>query len=147
MHARPAWEPTEAIAVTVFWFGIVFDLGGEGVKCSVIGYIFDGGHVCAVGVSVDVMRTRTGHQFFSHVVDGDGILVGCRALVALVGDVDESGGIGVEGELVGLCAFLCRLVSFTGYNIVKKNPVNSAPVDKKYDLEKTILRSGTQYYV
>jgi hypothetical protein len=61
---------------------------------------------------MDVMRARTGNQFVRHVVDGDCVLVGSGVLVALVGDVDESGGIGVEGKLFGLCAFLCRLVSF-----------------------------------
>jgi hypothetical protein len=59
-----------------------------------------------------VVRTRTSHQVLGHVVDGNAVLVGCGVLVALVGDVDESGGIDVEGELFGLCACLCRLVSF-----------------------------------
>ncbi len=58
------------------------------------------------------MRTGAGHQFTSHVVDGDGVLVVCGVLVALGGDFDESGGIDVEGKLFGLCAFLCRLGSF-----------------------------------
>ncbi|SIR89799.1 hypothetical protein SAMN05421858_4453 [Haladaptatus litoreus] len=40
------------------------------------------------------------------------MLVGCGVLVALVGDSEESGGIDVEGELFGLCAFLCRLGNF-----------------------------------
>ncbi|WP_435159077.1 hypothetical protein [Haladaptatus sp. DFWS20] len=62
------------------------------------------------------MWARAGHQFMRHVVDGDCVLVDCGVLVALVGDLDESGGIDVEGELVGLCAFLCRLVSFTGFD-------------------------------
>jgi hypothetical protein len=57
------------------------------------------------------MRTRAGQQFVGHVVDGDGVVVGCGLVVALVGDVDESGGIDVEGKLVGLCAFLCCLGS------------------------------------
>ncbi|WP_458208857.1 hypothetical protein [Haladaptatus sp. NG-SE-30] len=60
------------------------------------------------------MRARAGQQFLGHVVDGDGVLVGCGVLVALVGDFNESGGIDVEGKLFGLCAFLCRLVSFKG---------------------------------
>ncbi len=46
----------------------------------------------AVGVAVDVMRAGAGHQFFSDVVDGDGVLVVCGVLVALIGDFDESGG-------------------------------------------------------
>jgi hypothetical protein len=50
---------------------------------------------------VDVVRAGAGHQFVRHVVDGDHVLVVCRVLVALVGDVDESGGIDVEGELFG----------------------------------------------
>ncbi|GKZ15345.1 hypothetical protein HAL_32260 [Haladaptatus sp. T7] len=66
----------------------------------------------AEGIAVDVMRTRAGHRVFGHVVDGDGVLMVCGVLVALGGDVDESGGIDVEGTLFGLCAFLCRLVNF-----------------------------------
>jgi hypothetical protein len=50
----------------------------------------------AVGVSVDVVQTGAGHQFVRHVVDGDHVLVVCRALVALVGDVDKSEGIDVD---------------------------------------------------
>ena len=84
-------------------------LGGESVERPVVGCVLDGGHVFTECVAVDVVRAGTGHQVFSHVVDGNGVLVGCRVLVALVGDVDESGGIDVEGELVGLCAFLCCL--------------------------------------
>ena len=60
----------------------------------------------AEGVAVDVVRARAGHQFLGYVVDGDGVLVVCGVLVALVGDFDESGGIDVEGKLFGLCAFL-----------------------------------------
>ncbi len=72
----------------------------------------------AVGVAMDVMRAGTGHQFLGHVVDGDHVLVVCGVLVALIGDVDESGGIDVEGELFPLCAFLCRLVSFKGCGLL-----------------------------
>ncbi len=35
-------------------------------------------------------------------------------LMAFIGDVNESRSIDVEGELFGLRAFLCRLVSVTG---------------------------------
>ncbi len=58
------------------------------------------------------MRTRTGHQFAGHVVDGDGVLVLSGVVVALVGDVDHSGGLNIVGELFPLRALLCRLVSF-----------------------------------
>ncbi|ODR79860.1 hypothetical protein BG842_04940 [Haladaptatus sp. W1] len=66
----------------------------------------------AEGVPMDVVRAHAGHQFFRDVIDGNSVLVGCGLVVALVADVNESGGIDVEGELVGLCALLCRLVSF-----------------------------------
>jgi hypothetical protein len=59
---------------------------------------FDGGHVLAEGASVNVVRAGAGHQFVSHVVDGDSVLVGCGILVALIGDLDESGDIDVEGD-------------------------------------------------
>ena len=65
----------------------------ECVKRPVVGCMFDGGHVFAEGVAVDVMRARAGHQFLSHVVDGDNVLVICRVLVALGGDADESESI------------------------------------------------------
>jgi hypothetical protein len=39
------------------------------------------------------------------IVDGDGVLVGCRVVVALVGEVDESGAISVEGKVFGLWRF------------------------------------------
>ena len=45
------------------------------------------------------MGTGAGHQFVSHVVDGYGVLVVCRLVVALIGNFDESGGIDVEGKL------------------------------------------------
>ncbi len=106
-HARPAREATEALTVTVCWFGIVFVLGGERIERPV-SCVFDGGHVFAEGVAMDVVRTRTGHQFLGHVVDEDCVLVVCGVLVALVGDFDKSGGIDVEGKLFGLCALLCR---------------------------------------
>ena len=58
------------------------------------------------------MRARAGHQFVSHVVDGDCVLVVCGVVVALVGHVDESGGIiDVDGDPSVL---LCRLVSVRG---------------------------------
>ncbi len=85
-HARPAREITEAVAVTIVWFDIVLVLRRERIECPVVGCVFDGGHVLAEGVAVDVVRTRAGHQFVSHVVDGDCVLVGCGVLVALVGD-------------------------------------------------------------
>ena len=107
-HARPAREPVEAVTVAVFGFGVVA-LCVECVECAVVGCVFDSRHVFTEGVPVDVMRARAGHQFVSHV-DGESVLVGCRVLVALVGDFDESGGIDVEEKLFGLCAFLCRLV-------------------------------------
>ena len=39
------------------------------------------------------MRAGAGHQFLGHVVDGNGVLVLCGVLVALVGDADESESI------------------------------------------------------
>ena len=68
----------------------------------------------AEDVAVDVVFARTGHQSVSHIVDGDGVLVGCGVLVALGGDFDESGSIDVERKLFSLCALLCRLVSCKG---------------------------------
>ncbi|MFB9807729.1 hypothetical protein ACFFQF_22070 [Haladaptatus pallidirubidus] len=47
----------------------------------------------AKGVAVDVMQARTRHQVLGYVVDGDGVLVVCGILVALIGDFNESGGI------------------------------------------------------
>jgi hypothetical protein len=90
---------------------LVFVLGRECVERSVVGCVFDGGRVFAEGVVVDVVRARAGHQVAGYVVDGDHVVVVCGILVALVGELNESGGIGVEGELFGLCAFLCRLGS------------------------------------
>jgi hypothetical protein len=77
--------------------------------------IHGGKLVFAVGASVNVMQAGAGHSFLGHVVDGDCVLVVCGVLVALVGDFNESGGIDIEGKLVGLCAFLCHLGSFKGY--------------------------------
>ncbi|KZN22529.1 hypothetical protein A4G99_18840 [Haladaptatus sp. R4] len=68
----------------------------------------------AAEIAVDVVRARTGHQFLGHVVDGDCVLVVYRLVMALVGDSEESRGIDVEGKLVGLCAFLCRLSNVMG---------------------------------
>ena len=66
-----------------------------------------------------MVRTRARHQFLGHVVDGDCVLVRFGVLVALVSDVDESGGIDVEGKLFGLCTVLCRLKPFdVGENLV-----------------------------
>ena len=92
-HARPARKATEAVAVVLCWFGIVFVVRWEGVEGSVVSCVFDGGHVFAESVAVDVMRTSAGHQVLCNVVNGDGVLVGCGVLVALVGDVDESESI------------------------------------------------------
>jgi hypothetical protein len=105
-RARPARDVTEAVTVAVFEFGIVFVLGLEGVKRPVVDCVFDGDHVLAERVPMDVVRARAGHQFVSHVVDGHDVLVVCRVLVALVGYFDEPGGIDVESDLFGLCAFL-----------------------------------------
>ncbi len=84
----------------------------ERIERSIVDYVLNGSHVLAESVAVDVMRARAGHQFLGHVVDGNGVLVVFGVLVALVGDSEESGGIDVEGELFGLCAVLCCLVSF-----------------------------------
>ncbi len=59
----------------------------ECVERPVIGCVFDGGHMLAERVSVDVMRARAGHQ--------------------VVGHVDLSGDINIVGELFGLCARFC----------------------------------------
>jgi threonine/homoserine/homoserine lactone efflux protein len=58
---------------------------------------------------MNVVRAGTRHRIAGHVVDGDHVLVVFGVLVTLVGDLDESGGIDVDGKLFGLCAFLCRL--------------------------------------
>lgn len=47
-------------------------------------------HVFAEGIAVGVVRARTGHQFVSHAIDGDGVLVGYGILVAFGGDFNES---------------------------------------------------------
>ena len=109
-HAWPARESVKAVAVAVFGFGIVFVLGGECVERPVVGCVFDGGHVLAECVAVDVVRASVCHRVTGHVVDGDGVLVGFGLVVALVDDFTEYEGIDIEGELLGLCAFLCRLV-------------------------------------
>jgi hypothetical protein len=114
LYAWPAREAIEALTVAAFGFGIVFTLRGEHIERPVVGRVFDSGHVFAEGVPMDVVQTGAGRQFVGPVVDGDGVLVFSGVLVALVGDVDESGGIDIEGKLFGLCTFLCRLVSFTG---------------------------------
>jgi hypothetical protein len=63
------------------------------------GCLIHGGKlVFAVGASVNVVRTRTGHQFVGHVVDGDCVLVVCRVLVALVGYFYEYGDIDTVSE-------------------------------------------------
>jgi hypothetical protein len=113
-HALPAGEPVEAVAAIVLWFGIVVVLRRERLERPIVGCVFDGDHVFAEGVAVDVMQAHTCHQFFGHIVDGDKVLVFCGVLVALVSDFNESRGIDVEGEPLSLCAFLCRLVSFKG---------------------------------
>jgi hypothetical protein len=97
---------------------LVFVLRWERIERPIVGCVFDGSHVFAEGVPVDVMRARAGHQFLGHVVDGDSVLVGCGLVVALVGNCNESGRIGVEGKLFPLGAFLCRLVSVTGCGLL-----------------------------
>ena len=64
-HAWPARETTEAVTVTVVGFDIVVVLGRERVECAVVGCVFDGGHVLAVGVPLDVVWARAGHQFIN----------------------------------------------------------------------------------
>ena len=54
----------------------------------------------AIGVAVDVVRAGARHQVLGYVVDGDSVLVVLGGLIALVGDVDKSGGIDVKGELL-----------------------------------------------
>ncbi|ODR79750.1 hypothetical protein BG842_07985 [Haladaptatus sp. W1] len=54
----------------------------------------------AEGVAVDVVRAGASHQVVGHVVDGDHVLMVCRVLVALGGDVDESRGIDIEGKSI-----------------------------------------------
>ena len=61
-------------------------LGGEGVERPVARRGFDGSHVFAEDIAVDVMRAGAGNQFVGHVVDGNCVLVGCGVVVALVGD-------------------------------------------------------------
>jgi hypothetical protein len=81
------------LVVTSVWdIDTVVVLGQEGVECSV-GRVFDGGHVLVDDGAVDVVRARTGYQVLGHVIDGDGVLVGCGILVALVGGMDKSGGM------------------------------------------------------
>jgi hypothetical protein len=115
-HARPAWEAIETVTVAVYGFGLVVVLGRECIDCSIVGCGFDSSHVCAERVAVEVVRTRAGHQFLSRVVDGDSVLVVFGVLVALVGDVDESGSIDVEGEsfdLYNLELFYISGISFS----------------------------------
>ncbi len=61
LHARPARETIEAVTITVFWSGIAFILGWEGLKRLVVGCVFDCGHMLAGGIAVDVVRARTSH--------------------------------------------------------------------------------------
>ncbi len=86
-NARPAREAPEAVTVAIVWVGIVFAvLRREGVERPIVNCVLDCGHVLAESSPVDVIRTRTGHQFVGHVIDGDCVLVVCGVLVALVGD-------------------------------------------------------------
>ncbi|MFB9808077.1 hypothetical protein ACFFQF_24085 [Haladaptatus pallidirubidus] len=55
----------------------------------------------AVGVAVDVMQARTGHQFLGHIVGEDYELVVCGLFVVFIGDVDQTEGFDIEGEFVG----------------------------------------------
>ncbi|RBI60512.1 hypothetical protein DMJ13_18395 [halophilic archaeon] len=66
----------------------------------------------AVGVAVNVMGAGARHQITGHVVERDDVLVVIGVLVALVRDVDLTGGDDVEAELFGLRAFLGLLVRF-----------------------------------
>ncbi len=58
-NARPAREATEALTVAVFGFVVV--LRWESVECPVVSRIFDGSHVFAECVAVDMVRARAGH--------------------------------------------------------------------------------------
>jgi hypothetical protein len=69
-NARPAREVVETLTIAIVWFGIVVVLRREGIERP-IHRAFDSGHVFAVGVPVNVVRTRASHQFVGHVVDGD----------------------------------------------------------------------------
>jgi hypothetical protein len=112
-HARPAREATETVTIAVLWLGVVFAvLRWECLERPIVSRGFDGGHVFAEGVPVDVVRAGTSHQFVGHVVDGDHVLVFSGILVTLVGHFDHSGGFNTEAELFPLRAFLCRLVRF-----------------------------------
>ena len=84
-YAWPAREAIEAATVAVVWFGLVVVVRWERIERPVVDCSFDGGHVLAERITVDVMRACASHQFLGHIV---------------------------EGELFGLCAVLCRLVSF-----------------------------------
>ncbi len=70
-HARPAREVTETLAVAVIGFGLVVVLGRERFKRAVVSCGFDGGHVFAEGVTVNVVWAGTGHRVARHVVDGN----------------------------------------------------------------------------
>ncbi len=108
LHARPAGEVIKAIAVTVFWFGIVFGLREESLERPIVSCGFDGSHVLTEGAPMDVVRARASHRIARHVIQRNNVLVLSGVLVALVGDVDESGGIDVEGKLFPVCASLAR---------------------------------------
>ncbi len=82
----------------------------ECVEHPVIRRVFDGGHMFAKGVAVDVMRARAGHQFLGHVVDGEGVLVGCGVLVALVGDFTNP-GVSTSKASYSACARFCAVSS------------------------------------
>ncbi|ODR79863.1 hypothetical protein BG842_04965 [Haladaptatus sp. W1] len=57
----------------------------------------------ADSVSVDVVQASARYRVFGHVVDGDGVLLGCGVLVTFISDADKSRGIDIGEEVFGLC--------------------------------------------
>lgn len=82
----------------------------ECVKRPAVGCVLDGGHVLAEGVPVDVVRAGASHEFFSHVVQRDDVLVACGILVALVSDIDISVA-SMSRENCSACTHFCAVSS------------------------------------
>jgi hypothetical protein len=111
LHARPAREIIEVVTVAVFWFGIAFVLRWERRQRAVVRRAFDGSHVLAERAPVNMVRTGARHRVIGYVVQREDIVVLCGVLVALVGDVDESGA-SMPKENCSACARLCAVWPF-----------------------------------
>ncbi|SIR62658.1 hypothetical protein SAMN05421858_2980 [Haladaptatus litoreus] len=100
---------SETVTVAVVWFSIVFALGGECVECPMVSCGFDGGHVFAEGVAVNMVWARAGHQVLGHVVDGDSVLWWFAGLSWLSLVTSTSPGGSMSKESCSNCARCCAV--------------------------------------